>query len=223
MNAKKDKKKNLERYKSIFFQSGLLVALALVFFAFEWKSYDKVNNQFTGTDYVVIEEELPPVIQEQKKEVKPETTVLEIVKDDQEVKNEVDINVEDDQNKKVTKYVPIIDDPDPVIIEPQPVYTVVEDMPRFPGGEESMFRYLAGNIKYPVAAKETGIQGTVHLTFVVETDGSISNVSVLRGIGGGCDEEAMRVVRSMPNWTPGNQQGRPVRVQFNLPVKFVLH
>ncbi|PLW93192.1 MAG: energy transducer TonB [Marinilabiliales bacterium] len=221
MNAKKHRKKNLERYKSIFFQAGLLMALVFVFFAFEWKSYDEVNNDLYGTDYVLVEEELPPVVPEKKKELPRETTELEIVKDDQVVKNDVNINVEDDPNKKVKKYTPI-KDPDPIIIEPQPIYQVVEDMPEFPGGEESLFKYLSSNIKYPVMAKESGIQGTVHLTFVVEADGSISNVRTLRGIGGGCDEEAIRVVKSMPNWSPGNQQGRPVRVQFNLPVKFVL-
>ena len=148
---------------------------------------------------------------------------MRVLNYDEEVKKDIDINAEDTQNKKASTYVPIKDDPfEPEIKDPI-IYRVVEDMPAFPGGEEEMFNYLSHNINYPLIAKQTGIQGTVHLTFVVETDGSISNVSILRGIGGGCDQEAMRVVKSMPTWTPGNQQGRPVRVQFNLPVKFVLH
>jgi protein TonB len=102
------------------------------------------------------------------------------------------------------------------------IFTVVEEQPGYPGGDEARIRYLQENIKYPEEAKELGIQGKVFVTFVVEVDGSITDVRVLRGIGGGCDEEAIRVVRSMPKWVPGKQRGVPVRVQFNLPIKFTL-
>jgi periplasmic protein TonB len=102
------------------------------------------------------------------------------------------------------------------------IFTVVEEQPGYPGGEEARVKFLQENIKYPEEAKELGIQGKVFVTFVVEPDGSISNVRVLRGIGGGCDEEAIRVVRAMPKWVPGKQRGVPVRVQFNLPIKFTL-
>jgi protein TonB len=102
------------------------------------------------------------------------------------------------------------------------IFTVVEEQPGYPGGDESRIRFLQENIKYPEEAKELGIQGKVFVTFVVEVDGSITDVRVLRGIGGGCDEEAIRVVRSMPKWVPGKQRGVPVRVQFNLPIKFTL-
>jgi TonB family protein len=102
------------------------------------------------------------------------------------------------------------------------LFLVVEQMPEFPGGEEALYRFLNENIHYPDSAKTAGIQGRVFITFVVNTDGSISDVRILRGIGGGCDEEALRVVKSMPNWIPGTQHGKPVRVQYNLPVKFSL-
>jgi protein TonB len=105
---------------------------------------------------------------------------------------------------------------------PQEIFTVVEQPPEFPGGEEKLFQYLQKNIKYPAEAKEAGIQGTVFVTFVVETDGVISNVKILRGQGGGLDNEAMRVVKGMPSWKAGKQNGRGVRVQFNLPIKFTL-
>jgi len=95
-------------------------------------------------------------------------------------------------------------------------------MPEFPGGDTALYRFLAENIHYPDSAKTAGIQGRVFITFVVNTDGSISDARVLRGIGGGCDEEALRVVKSMPNWIPGKQRGKPVRVQYNLPIKFSL-
>jgi periplasmic protein TonB len=102
------------------------------------------------------------------------------------------------------------------------IFTVVEEQPAYPGGEEARMKYLQENIKYPEEAKELGIQGRVFVTFVVEVDGSITDVRVLRGIGGGCDEEAVRVVRGFPKWVPGKQRGVPVRVQFNLPIKFTL-
>jgi protein TonB len=85
-----------------------------------------------------------------------------------------------------------------------------------------MFAYIGKNLKYPEQAVEEGIEGIVYLSFVVETDGKITGVTVLRGIGGGCNEEALRVVRSMPNWTPGKQGGKPVRVKYNLPIRFKL-
>ncbi|MHC1777503.1 MAG: energy transducer TonB [Lentimicrobium sp.] len=100
------------------------------------------------------------------------------------------------------------------------IFTVVEESPQFPGGDEARLRFLTENIRYPQEAREASIQGTVHITFVVEKDGSIGDVRVLRGIGGGCDEEAVRVIRKMPRWLPGKQRGKPVRVQFNMPIKF---
>jgi periplasmic protein TonB len=100
------------------------------------------------------------------------------------------------------------------------VYTVVESMPQYPGGDDAMMKYLAINITYPQVAKDKGIQGTVWCTFVVEKDGSVNNVKILRGIGYGCDEEVIRVVKAMPKWKPGEKGGKPVRVQYSLPVKF---
>jgi len=120
--------------------------------------------------------------------------------------------------------VEIKDEKPQVIDQPQQaeIFTVVEEQPAYPGGEEARIKFLQDNIKYPEEAKELGIQGKVFVTFVVEVDGSITAVNVLRGIGGGCDEEAIRVVKAMPKWVPGKQRGVPVRVQFNLPIKFTL-
>lgn len=102
------------------------------------------------------------------------------------------------------------------------VFVLVETMPEFPGGENAMYKYLVDNLKYPEQAKKEKITGKVYISFVVERDGSISNAEVLRGIGGGCDEEALRVVRNMPKWKPGTQRNKPVRVQYTLPLNFKL-
>ena len=101
-------------------------------------------------------------------------------------------------------------------------YVVVELNPEFPGGEQAMRSFLRDNIRYPLMARESGITGTVYVTFVVSKSGKISDVKLLRGIGGGCDDEAIRVVKTMPAWIPGRQTGKPVPVQFNLPIKFSL-
>lgn len=102
----------------------------------------------------------------------------------------------------------------------QRIYDIVEKMPSFQGGEVELMEYIAQNIRYPQEALESGIHGRVFVSFVVEPNGSISNVKVLRGIGYGCDEEAMRVVKTMPKWTPGERRGKPVRVAVTIPVNF---
>lgn len=144
---------------------------------------------------------------------------------------ETGLATQDDLSAKTNTEVPTeeveveVKDEGPKVIETPvhaEIFTVVEEQPGYPGGEEARISYLQQNIKYPEEAKELGIQGKVFVTFVVEVDGSITDVRVLRGIGGGCDEEAIRVVRSMPKWVPGKQRGVPVRVQFNLPIKFTL-
>ena len=119
---------------------------------------------------------------------------------------------------------------DSVIIWEQPVWhqidesdeliMVAEVMPEFPGGAEKMLEFIQDNIKYPEAARESGTQGRVFVEFVIETDGSISNANVIRGIGNGCDEEAVRLIQSMPKWKPGKQRGEAVRCSYMVPVVF---
>ena len=104
----------------------------------------------------------------------------------------------------------------------EPIFSIVEEPAQFPGGDDALSKFIHENIKYPREAIKNKISGTVYVQFVVEKDGSISDVKVVRGIGGGCDEEAVRVVKSMPKWEPGKQRGVPVRVYFTLPIEFKL-
>lgn len=122
---------------------------------------------------------------------------------------EVEINVPEDHTTQVIE----------TKESPTEVFLIVEEPPVFNG---DVYEYIGNNLRYPQEARELGIQGKVYVSFVVEPDGSVLNVKVLRGIGGGCDEEAVRVIQSMPKWTPGKQRGHEVRVQFNIPVKFTL-
>ena len=133
----------------------------------------------------------------------------------------------DNPNTDITEDQPdiIVEDNKPHIItqpDEQKVFTVVEENPVFPGGETALYRYLAEALHYPEEAKELGIEGRIFVNFLIEKDGTVSKVNILRGIGCGCDEEAIRVVKAMPKWTPGKQRGIPVRVSYNLPIKFTL-
>ncbi|WP_296705707.1 energy transducer TonB [Algoriphagus sp.] len=98
----------------------------------------------------------------------------------------------------------------------------MEVMPEYPGGMEAMFKYIGDNLKYPASAKEKGIEGTVVVKFIVNKDGSISDTEILRGIGGGCDEESLRIVNSFPSWKPGENEGEKVRAQMRLPIRYKL-
>ena len=225
MEEKKSPKANLENKKLMFIQIGLIISLAVAWAVFEMKSYDKreIDESLLRSTELLDEEMVEITKQEEPKpqpvEMPKQTTQLEIVEDDVEVED-IEINAEMDQNEVVEEYVaPEIEEEE--VVE-QEIFQIVEEMPSFPGGEGKLLEYVAKNVKYPQIARESGIKGRVFISFVVEPDGSVSNVKVLRGIGGGCDEEAMRVVKSMPKWKPGKQRGKAVRVSYMLPVNFQL-
>ncbi len=112
---------------------------------------------------------------------------------------------------------------DAITEEDEQPFVVVEQMPQFPGGLEEMMKFIRNNLKYPVVAQEMGISGTVIVNFVVGRDGKITRIKVMRGIGSGCDEEAVRVLEKMPAWSPGKQGGKPVLVSYTIPIKFQLN
>ena len=225
MEEKKSPKANLENKKLMFTQIGMIIALLIAWGAFEYKSYDKrtLDESFKRQAENIEEDLVEITKQEEQKpqpvEVPQQTTQLEIVDDNVETKD-IEINAEVEQNEVIEEYVA------PEVVEEevveQEIFQIVEEMPQFPGGEAKLMEYVAKNIKYPQIARETGIQGRVFVGFVVEPDGSISNVKLLRGIGGGCDEEAMRVIKSLPKWKPGKQRGKAVRVSYQIPVFFKL-
>ncbi|NLF41882.1 MAG: energy transducer TonB [Bacteroidales bacterium] len=224
MELKKSPKADLENKRRIFLQVGLVLSLAIVLLAFEWKNYERKESGLENLDVVFVEEEDIPVTRQETNPTPPPpepSTELNIVEDDVEVEEEFVIDVEATATTAVKEYVPIVVEKEEEIAE-EVIFTVVEENPGYPGGEEARMKYLQQNLKYPQMARESGIQGTVYVTFVVEKDGSITDVRILRGIGGGCDEEAARVVKAMPRWNPGKQRGQAVRVQFNLPIRFVL-
>ncbi|HNS18657.1 MAG TPA: energy transducer TonB [Bacteroidales bacterium] len=230
MDPRKTEKSDLESKRTLFTQIGLIVVLAIVLLAFEWKQYERAKLELGARDNIEVIEEV--IIQTEQEMAKPpaptpppQTTILEIVDDDVTIEDDIMIDAESDENTQMEEYVappPSAVEADEEEIEEAEIFTVVEESPSFPGGEEARIRFLQENIEYPQMARESGIQGTVYMTFVVEPSGSVSAVRVLRGIGGGCDEEAIRVIQKMPRWNPGKQRGKPVRVQFTMPIKFTL-
>jgi len=227
MELKKNPKADLEKRRGLYLEIGLVVILAAVLMALEVKSYDKeekeqfVREVSEEQEEIIIQtkqEELPPPPPPEQPEV---TTEFEVVEDDKEVTNELVVNAEVTDDTKNIEITPVkIEEEEEE--EEQQIFTVVENDPEFPGGMEALYKYLAQNIKYPQLARDNNITGRVYVTFVVERDGSITGCRVLRDIGGGCGQEAIRVVKSMPKWHPGKQRGKAVRVQFNLPVNFNL-
>jgi len=223
-DTKKSAKAELESKKIIFTEIGLIIALAVVLLAFEWKSYEKQELDLSSRIVDDTPEEMVEITQHEKPPPPPkppqQTTIIEIVEDDMEIEDEIEIDVEADQETEVEEYIPIEEEEEE---EEAAIFTVVESMPDFPGGDAARIKYLNDNINYPQMARESGIQGRVFVTFVVEKNGAVTDVRVLRGIGGGCDEEAVRVIKNMPKWNSGKQRGKPVRVQFNMPILFKLN
>ena len=207
---------------------GLVVILAAVLVAFNVRKYDKeVKDVTTRTVASEIDadilntppEETPPPPPEEPEVVATDLTVVE---NDAELTNEVGlINADDNANKAQEEFTRVEVEEEVEEVEEE-IFLVVEEDAEFPGGLEALSKYLSENIKYPQLAKENNIEGRVFVSFVVEKDGRVGNIKILRDIGGGCGAEAVRVVKSMPRWKPGKQRGKPVRSQFNLPVNFSL-
>jgi len=225
MEPKKTKKADLESKKPFFFQIGLVITLAIVLWAFQLRQYERPEFNLGQLELDLIEEEDIPITRPEEPDPPPPdaSEELVIVEDDVDVEDEFVIDAEADFEEAIPDYDPVDFAEEEEDADEDYIFQIVEDEPEFPGGMQAMQEYLRDNIRYPTMAREAGIEGTVFVTFVVERDGSITNVEVQRGIGGGCDEEAIRVVQNMPNWEPGEQRGQPVRVQFTLPVRFVLN
>jgi protein TonB len=228
MQIKKYENANLENRKGAYFAIGLLFVVALIYCLFELKFYDLGTTEVKKLHLDLIEAEVIPISQTTPPPPPPppqSITQIEIVSDEEviEVQLEIeDLEIDDDSKIDIEVAEYVADMPEEEEIVEEEIFTIVEKMPSFPGGVDALFYYLGSNISYPDMAKDARIEGKVYITFVVDRDGSIADVKVLRGIGGGCDEEAIRVVKSMPSWDPGEQRGKKVRVQYNLPINFVL-
>ena len=224
MEPKKNPKYSLESKRGIFFNLGLIIAILLVLTAFEWKFHDNSVVVQEGTTSQV-EEELIPITEIPPPEPpKPKTVVREFIEVAEEEEIEIpDIEIVIDQ-EEIAEYIP------PPITEPemeeevieQP-FLIVEDMPHPKGGFDKFYAWVSDELRYPRTALNLGVEGKVFVRFIVDEKGKITKTEIVKGIGAGCDKEALRVVSNAPDWVPGKQRGRAVKVQIVVPIVFKLH
>lgn len=225
MQIKKSIQASLEDKKFTYLLMGFVFVLSVCFVALEWTEKEVTKYEVQDMDFL-IEDEIE--IQQTTQDVTPppppppvqEVEVLNVVEDEKEVER-VEINTE--ETKEEVIIAPPVEEVKEEEEEEQVIFVVVETMPEFPGGQAALFKYLSENVKYPVIAQENGIQGRVICQFVVNKDGSIVDVEVVRSGGdASLDKEAVRVIKSMPKWNPGKQRGKAVRVKYTVPVNFKL-
>ena len=225
MELKKSIKADLEWRKPMFFQIGVFAALLIVLAMFElFGTSEKEVVEFEYSGQIVTEDVILQT--EQPKELPPPppapmtTTIIEIIDDNIRIETDFEVDAESDESTVTQEYEYVEYVPEEVVEEE--IFVVVEESPKFPGGEESRLKFLTDNIQYPRIARDAGVEGRVIVGFVVEPDGRITNVKIIRGKVQSLDEEALRVTKMMPRWKPGKQRGKPVRVQFTMPITFLL-
>ena len=230
MEVKKTPKADLEGGIGMSILMGMIVGLAVLFVGFEWGTKDvQVVSADEGVADIIAEEEIEITRPENTPPPPPPppapavAEVLTVVEDDVELEQQDIVSSEDDATAAQTEtfVAPVVEEEEEEE-SAQQIFTVVEKQPEFPGGTAELFKYLSKAIKYPVIAQENGIQGRVVCSFVVNRDGSIVDIQVMRGVDPSLDKEAIRVISEMPKWKPGEQRGKPVRVRFILPVQFRL-
>ena len=228
MEVKKSPKADLSRTVTLFREIGFIIVLGLVLLAFEWQSKEKKESIFDQQESVIIEEEIIPITQEEQTpppempKIPVLSDAIDIVDDNIQVDDAV-FSFEDDATLgvEIMDYIETVEEEE---VEEEAIpFALVENKPTFQGGDANTFsKWVNSRLEYPEIAKENGIQGRVTLQFTVNTDGSVSDVKVLRGVDSSLDKEAVRVVSSSPKWKPGMQRDKPVRVTYTFPVIFQL-
>ncbi len=229
MELKKNDQANLENKRNVFMLTGFVIVLSVLLLAFEWGTTTKGAGNLGDLGDINIEDEIIPITRPE--EIKPPppppppqvTEILNIVDDDIEIDDEIEIS---DSESDQTMEINIVDFEEEE--EDTQVFFIAEDMPLFPGcstkeeTDAAIQKFIRDNIKYPEIARENGIQGRVFVSFVVDQKGKVINVTLLRGVDAALDQEAMRVIKALPQFTPGKQRGKPVRVGYNVPINFRL-
>jgi protein TonB len=223
MEEKKKPEADLTKKSGLFLSIGLVISLSLVIMAFEWRFYDdgslvdlgRVDDNFEDMLEIPPTEQPPPpppVIQQ------PE--IIEIP-DEEEIEQEIEVNL-DVEITQETVVESLVFEEAPAEEVAEEIFSIVEDQPTPQGGIEAFYKYVGKNINYPAQARRMGVEGKVYVQFVVDKDGSLNEVQAIKGIGAGCDEEAVRVVKAAPKWKPGKQRGRAVKVRMVIPITFKL-
>ncbi|WKZ59206.1 MAG: TonB family protein [Cyclobacteriaceae bacterium] len=223
MEPKKSEKADLTNKSWLFFNIGLVITLLIVVSAFEYSGRDNTDAKDLAQNNNMIEEimEVPPTEQPPPPPPKIQQPQIIEVPDEEEIEEEikVEFDVEVTEDTKVEEIViaPVEEKEDV-----DQIFLVVEETATPKGGMSAFYKYVGDKMKYPAQARRMGIEGKVFVEFVINRDGSITDVKAIKGIGAGCDEEAVRVVQSAPPWNPGKQRGKPVRQRYVVPITFKL-
>ncbi len=224
MEEKKNPKLDTRRYRGLFFNVGLVLSLGLVLMAFEWKTPGAISEVPPVFSDPFPEELYDTPLTVQPPPPKPKVEIFELIeKEDEEIIDEPEIDIDIFSDEKDVPEEPVFVESEPEERAPE-FFTIVEQYPKFQGGDYSTFlKFVFEHLKYPPQARRMGIEGKVFVQFVVDDKGKVKDVEVVKGIGAGCDEEVLRVVKSSPDWEPGKQRGVPVNVRMIVPVKFSLN
>lgn len=228
MELKKSKKANLEERRNLFFLLGLVISLGVVLLAFEWTAKPSKAESLGSIQSQEVEEEIIPITRE--KEIKPPppppppkvVEVLNIVEDDVEIEDELELEDSEADDETIIDVLPVIATDEEEEVDEDKIFLIVEEPAEFPGGTRALYSYINKNVKYPVIAQEYGIQGRVFLKFVVNEQGKVSDAVVMRGPDASLNNEALRVINSLPNFKPGRQRGKAVKVYYNASINFTL-
>ena len=231
METKKTPQADLEKKRTIFLQVGFIIVLSVVLLAFEWTSTENKANSLGEIGDMEIEEEIIPITRQEEVPPPPPppppqvTEVLNIVEDDVEIEDEIEMEDTEADEEMEVEIMEVEEEE-----EEATVFTIVEDMPIFmphkyktkDEADVGLRNHINKNTKFPEIARENGIQGRVYVSFVVSSKGKVTDVKVVRGIDPALDKEALRVIKALPDFSPGKQRGKAVKVSYTVPINFKL-
>lgn len=223
MEVKKNPQVDLGKRFWLYFNIGLTLSLGITLLAFEWKDYEdssvmdlgQVSDEFEELAEIPVTEQPPPP--------PPKIQQPEIVEvpDEEEIQEEIEVDLDIEVTEETEIEEVVFEEPVEEEVADE-IFTIVEDQPAPKGGMGAFYEYVNKNIKYPSQARRMGVEGRVFVQFVVDKNGNLTDVQAVKGIGAGCDEEAVRVIKNAPKWKPGKQRGKAVRVRMILPITFKL-
>jgi periplasmic protein TonB len=223
ISVKSDRIRHIEKYRHLITWFSFSLSILAVITVFEWKTFDEgstvqltsLSENFEDLMDIPLTQQPPP-----PPPAVQQPMIIE-VPDDEEIEEDIEIDLDISMTEEdVIEEIVMMAEPEEEVAET--IYQIVQEMPSPVGGLEAFYAYLNKNLKYPSQARRIGIEGRVYMSFVVEKDGSLTDIAVMKGIGAGCDEESIRVLQNAPKWNPGKQRGNPVRVRYSFPIIFRL-
>ena len=226
ISIKKARRTNAISHKKLFFSIGLFASMLFITAMFEWRSYDNTSMVNLEGNIQAMEEIMDVPLTNQPPPPPPEKVIKQAniieVQDAEEIKEEIKIDFDMDISEEdAFAALDVVELEKPVEEKAEEIFTIVENQPTPKGGMSTFLKGIHENLKYPQAAIRAKVQGKVFVQFVINADGQLTDFEVIKGIGMGCDEEALRVLKQSAAWNPGKQRGVPVRVRMVLPIQFV--